>query len=681
MVTQKNKKKTLKNNRSKKQRGGGLLKYNKFRDAIDSGIFENVINTIENDNIDINKTIIEDVFIFDEDTALMYAYKNNEYDIAAYLLLEKGADVNISGKYRNTMLMECIKKYIKSNGNDDLDMMNKVIESGADVNAVNNYGKTPFMIAARAAAEYETKWKPEDEPYIEYGTYMNIASDVVKLLIEKYENNIKFIMSENIVEAITEWNLYKNSGVNTWVQYIPGDGIQDWDVSDVIDMSELFYNNQDFNDDISKWDVSNVTNMRGMFQFAASFNQDISQWIVSNVTDMAVMFQAADSFNQDLSNWDVDPYADMEDMFMDSGLIDENGDFLINNLPPEFINRIGENGDFNNGDFYEEEGEGEGIAYEIHNAFDKINQKRYIETINKYLTDLNEETPFFKDMMLLPTSTRENRQHIVREILRVSRIAFNEHIKYFAEPEKNNKQNAFHWVIQKFSDGEGFIDDREIMTIVLITFAYVWSSQWTDAERGNYIYTWITDNAEAYSSNRNAAANVSCTKGIFERVVQSLTMILAKNDINETQQTILNIINNVLPDMGEIFKLWVNNTDNDENIKTLIANAKTEENVFAFATSVDKKTLRDSFTEFAKNIYKEHGKTEEELMNDNAFTDYINGIDEYIQYGGRRYHKLKKNKSKRKSKTVKNNKKQKRKTQKKKDSKKKDSKQERLKKK
>ena len=662
MVTQKNKKKTLRNNRSKKQKGGSFLEYNKLREEIDSGIVENVRKTIEKHNIDINQTIIQDVFIFDEDTALMYAYKNNKYDIAAYLLLEKGADVNISGKGRNTMLMECIKKYIKSNGNDDLDMMNKVIESGAHVNEVNNSGKTPFMIAARAAAEYETKWKPEDEPYIEYGTYMNIASDVVKLLIEKYENNIKFIMSENIVEAIIEWN--KNSGKGTWVQYIPGEGIQDWDVSEVTDMSDLFYDNPDFDDNISRWNVSNVTDMRGMFQCATSFNQNISQWDVSNVVDMAGMFQEAKSFNQDLSNWFVHPYTDMEDMFMDSGLIDENGDFRIDKLPPEFINRIEiDDEDFNNGDFYEEEGEGEGIAYEIHNAFDKINQKRYIETINKYLTDLNEETPFFKDMMLLPTSTRENRQHIVREILRVSRIAFNEHIKYFAEPEKNNKQNTFHWVIQKFSDGEGFIDDREIMTIVLITFAYVWSSQWTDAERGNYIHTWITDNAEAYSSNRNAAANVSCTKGIFERVVQSLTMILAKNDINETQQTILNIINNVLPDMGEIFKLWVNNTDNDENIKTLIANAKTEENVFAFATSVDKKTLRDSFTEFAKNIYEEHGKTEEELMNDNAFTDYINGIDEYIQYGGRRNHKLKKTKPKRKSKTVK-----------KKDSKKKDSK-------
>ncbi len=666
MVTQKNQKKTLRKNRSKKQKGGNpaeYRKYSKFRKAIDDGKLENVINTIENDNIDINKTYIRavDLFIFPdednfgcEDTALMYAYRTEKYDIA-YLLLEKGANVNISGKDRNTMLMECIKKYIKSNGDAEQDyMMNKVIESGADINAVNNYGKTPFMIAARAAAEYRNE-----------GT--NIAHEVVKLLIEKYENNIKFIMTENIVEAITEWNLYKSTGVNTWVQYIPGNGIQDWDVSDIIDMSELFYGKEYFNDDIGRWNVSKVTDMRGMFQYAKSFNQDISHWDVSNVTDMAGMFQEAESFNGDLSNWDVDPDTDMEDMFMNSGLFDEeNDDFLRDKLPQEFINRIDDE-DFNNGDFYEEEegeGDGEGEAYEIHNAFDKINQKRYIEIINKYLTDLNEENPFFKDRKLLPISTPENRQHIVREILRVSRIAFNEHIKDFAEPEKTNKQNAFRWVIQKFSDGEGLIDDRENMKIVLITFAYVWSSQWTDADRGEYIHTWITDNAEAYSSNRNAAANVSCTKGIFERVVQSLTVILAKDDLNETQQTILNIINNVLPDMGEIFKLWVNNTDNDENIKTLISNAKTEESVFAFASSEDdKKTLRDSFTEFAKNIYEEHGKTL--ITDDDIFKEYIENIGEYIQYGGRRYHKLKKTKLTRKTKTVKQNKKQKRKTQKK----------------
>ena len=59
MVTQKNKKKTLRNNRSKKQKGGGFLKYNKFREAIDSCIVENVKKTINNYTLDINKTIKE----------------------------------------------------------------------------------------------------------------------------------------------------------------------------------------------------------------------------------------------------------------------------------------------------------------------------------------------------------------------------------------------------------------------------------------------------------------------------------------------------------------------------------------------------------------------------------------------------------------------------------------------
>ena len=37
--------------------------------------------------------------------------------------------------------------------------------------------------------------------------------------------------------------------------------IQDWDVSQVTDMSEAFKGKSSFNGDISSWDVSNVTNM------------------------------------------------------------------------------------------------------------------------------------------------------------------------------------------------------------------------------------------------------------------------------------------------------------------------------------------------------------------------------------------------------------------------------------
>ena len=42
-----------------------------------------------------------------------------------------------------------------------------------------------------------------------------------------------------------------------------------------------------FNQDIGNWDVSNVTDMSNMFFLATSFNQDIGDWDVSNVTDMS----------------------------------------------------------------------------------------------------------------------------------------------------------------------------------------------------------------------------------------------------------------------------------------------------------------------------------------------------------------------------------------------------------
>ena len=88
-----------------------------------------------------------------------------------------------------------------------------------------------------------------------------------------------------------------------------------WDVSQVTDMSKLFYKKDTFNYDLSNWDVSRVTDMRGMFAYTLSFNQDLSKWDVSRVTTMVAMFRDAASFNQDLSNWDVSRVINMSGMF------------------------------------------------------------------------------------------------------------------------------------------------------------------------------------------------------------------------------------------------------------------------------------------------------------------------------------------------------------------------------
>jgi len=100
--------------------------------------------------------------------------------------------------------------------------------------------------------------------------------------------------------------------------------IENWDVSHVKDMSDLF-SMSTFNQDISAWDVSHVTNMHGMFRgyingsawFRQAFNQDISQWDVSHVTNMSSMFSAS-SFDKLIDRWDVSSVTDMSSMFKHS---------------------------------------------------------------------------------------------------------------------------------------------------------------------------------------------------------------------------------------------------------------------------------------------------------------------------------------------------------------------------
>jgi len=91
--------------------------------------------------------------------------------------------------------------------------------------------------------------------------------------------------------------------------------IGDWDVSNITNMNQMFYLATSFNQNIGSWDVSNVTDMGEMFSYAQNFNQDINSWSVSNVTDMSSMFYYAQDFNQTIEDWKVSNVKDMFNMF------------------------------------------------------------------------------------------------------------------------------------------------------------------------------------------------------------------------------------------------------------------------------------------------------------------------------------------------------------------------------
>jgi len=95
-----------------------------------------------------------------------------------------------------------------------------------------------------------------------------------------------------------------------------GTGVSNFDVSSATNMSGMFRNCTNFDQNISSWDVSSVTNMGLMF-YISSFNQDINSWDVSSVTNMGSMFRDT-PFNQDISSWDVSSVTSMQSMFYNS---------------------------------------------------------------------------------------------------------------------------------------------------------------------------------------------------------------------------------------------------------------------------------------------------------------------------------------------------------------------------
>ena len=95
-------------------------------------------------------------------------------------------------------------------------------------------------------------------------------------------------------------------------------GIEKWNMSEVYDMTAMFYNARWFNHPINRWDVSAAEGMGEMFSGAESFNQPLDRWNTCGARVMRRMFAGAKSFCQDISTWDVQWVVDFSGMFQEA---------------------------------------------------------------------------------------------------------------------------------------------------------------------------------------------------------------------------------------------------------------------------------------------------------------------------------------------------------------------------
>ncbi|UWD34698.1 BspA family leucine-rich repeat surface protein [Mycoplasma cottewii] len=118
-----------------------------------------------------------------------------------------------------------------------------------------------------------------------------------------------------------------------------------WNVSKVKNMKSLFKDSKAFNKNVSNWNISQVTNMSSMFQGAQAFNNENQsiRWQdkTINVRDMSFMFKNTKNFNQDVSNWSTQNVTNMESMFEGANVFNQEVAFntrQVTNMKSMFKN-------------------------------------------------------------------------------------------------------------------------------------------------------------------------------------------------------------------------------------------------------------------------------------------------------------------------------------------------------
>ena len=180
-------------------------------------------------------------------------------------------------------------------------------------NMTNMYNM--FSGAIKLNSQYISNWDTSTITNM-YGTFSGATSFNQPLFWDtsKVTNMTKlFYQAGNFNGDINSWDVSKVTAMGEmfYNAYKFNKPLNNWKTGSLLYMNKMFSRylsdnkTTDFNQNINSWDVSNVINMENLFAGATSFNQPLNKWNVSNVENMRYMFSNAFSFNQPLDNWDM----------------------------------------------------------------------------------------------------------------------------------------------------------------------------------------------------------------------------------------------------------------------------------------------------------------------------------------------------------------------------------------
>ena len=274
------------------------------------------------------------------------------------------------------------------------------------INFNNGYDKEKILLIEQWGNFIE--WSSFENAF--YGcTNLDVtATDIPKLT---NVTNTSYAFAETGLTTLPNFNNWDLSNVTNMSYMFKGVSgympvMENWDVSNVTDMSGMFAGATEFNQDISGWDVSNVTNMSNMFNGATNFDQDLSGWDVSNVTDMSFMFSGASGLTNlgleegeyhskanGVDDWDVGQVTNMEGMFANA--IQFNGDIgnwdvgQVTSMTDMFSGAISFNGDLGNWDVGQLTANGIGTSNDISFANSGMSCGNYSLTLQGWTNQSN----------------------------------------------------------------------------------------------------------------------------------------------------------------------------------------------------------------------------------------------------------------------------------------------------